>query len=96
MRDPELAVQIAIECLTDTGLSISQIDSQIAQWMQMQGDAGHWWEMPEELVCRLARSLQKAFEKKYGSQTAPNPGDSGTGKPIETAIPDRPDRLLDR
>jgi hypothetical protein len=65
LSDPELAMRIAIECLKDTGLNDLDIDNQITAWMKKHNCNGDWWDMPQEKIERVARSFQKAFERRY-------------------------------
>lgn len=57
-----IKLKVARECLQDAGLSQSEIDLRISDWLKKVGYLGSICDLPEEVGETLANRMQIAFE----------------------------------
>ena len=65
MNNSIFKIKAAIECLTDLGMSKTQINDRIAGWVEKAGLASDWQDLPEAGQEQLAKAMQKFFEAEF-------------------------------
>jgi hypothetical protein len=65
LSDSIFKVKAAIECLTDLGMSKTQINDRIVGWVEKAGLAADWQDLPEDGQEQLAKAMQKFFEAEF-------------------------------